>query len=1111
MPKHSDINSVLVLGAGPIVIGQACEFDYSGTQACRALREEGVRVALLNSNPATIMTDPDIADATYMAPVTAELAMAVIEREKVDAVLPTMGGQTALNCAIELEDRGVFGKNVRLIGARAESIRVAEDRQLFKQAMGEIGLQCAPSAVISDLPAALAVAKQIGFPIVARPSYTLGGAGGGVAYNAEELRELAGRGLAESPSHSVLLEKSLLGWKEFEMEVVRDRADNCIIVCSIENVDPMGVHTGDSITVAPAQTLTDKEYQRMRDAAIAVLRKIGVDTGGANVQFAVNPQNGELAVIEMNPRVSRSSALASKATGFPIAKVAAKLAVGFTLDEIVNDITGGTPASFEPSIDYIVVKAPRFDFAKFAPTPDALTTQMRSVGEVMAAGATFGEALQKALRGLETGAIGLLPPPQPPPANMELLRQQLREPHSQRLFDVAAAMRGIPINNKTESLPLEEIAQLTGIDPWFLGEMKEIVDEAAVIEQQLPSAADKRRLLRWKRMGFSDAQLAQLWAHNAPATDIYSAADVRRLREQWGVHPVYKRVDSCAGEFPTSTAYLYSTYHYDPAAPDCELRATDNRNKIMILGSGPNRIGQGVEFDYCCVHGVLALKEANTETLMVNCNPETVSTDYDIADRLFFEPLTAEDVWEICRREKPKGVIVQFGGQTPLSIAHELQIAGVPIIGTSVDAIDCAESRERFQQLLQKHGMRQPQNAIVNFNGKGDKGGEAAIPQKTEHALALAGKIGYPLVVRPSYVLGGKSMQIVHDDDGLRDYFQQPWLRDFGADLLLDKFLQDATEVDVDAVRDAEGQILVAGIMQHIEKAGVHSGDSACCLPPHSLPAAVVESLSDCARQLAAALDVVGLMNVQMAVCDGEVFILEVNPRASRTAPFVSKATGLQVAKIAARAMAGISLAQQHVTEQAPPPYFSVKEAVFPFNKFPDVDVLLGPEMKSTGETMGIAETYPRAFLLAQEAIMPMPQKGALFFSVPDADKAEGLQVVRQFHALGFEIVATRGSAEFCRANGVPVRTINKVKEGRPHIVDAIVSGEVDIVINTETMDLQSRRDSFSIRRAALVNRVVYYTTVAGAHAAAEGLGSASSSCILSLQEWHRQCGGQNS
>ena len=1154
MPKRSDIDSVLVLGAGPIVIGQACEFDYSGTQACRALREEGIRVMLLNSNPATIMTDPDMADATYIAPVNADVAAAIIAKEKPAAVLPTMGGQTALNCAMELERRGVFADGkTKLIGASAASIRAAEDREEFKQAMSDIGLQCAPSVVVDNARDALAAAKSIGFPIILRPSFTLGGSGGGVAYNAEEFKILAAQGMAESPTGSVLLEKSLLGWKEFELEAVRDSADNCIIVCSIENLDPMGVHTGDSITVAPAQTLTDKEYQRMRNATAAILRKIGVDTGGANVQFAVNPQNGDMAVIEMNPRVSRSSALASKATGFPIAKVAAKLAVGHTLDEIQNDITGGTPASFEPSIDYIVVKAPRFDFAKFAPSADHLTTQMRSVGEVMAMGATFSEALQKALRGLEIGVCGFHPI-SALPVEKSVLEGQLSTPSSMRIFAVAEAF--------SQGMSPEEIHQLSGMDPWFLREMQEIAAAAADIEKISAEEFDTlsaEKLLQWKQQGFSDAHLARLLRHlpdlrRSPGDSGETA--VAEKRAMLRVHPIYRRVDTCAGEFPTETAYFYSTYFYDwerwqevrrqnsegVPHPDCELRPNalepTAKPKVAILGGGPNRIGQGIEFDYCCIHGVAALKEEGYETLMLNCNPETVSTDYDTADRLFFEPLTAEDVWEIYRREffespadkdaqddcerLQSGLIAQFGGQTPLSIVRPLQEKGAVILGTSADNIGRSESRKCFQQLIKDCGLRQPQNEIVQVGappiikvnvkvrGKIEKKNipdfDSPLEEAMQNAQVLAGEIGYPLVVRPGYVLGGMSMRIAHDEDELREFFALPGMRGFVGDVLLDKFLENATEVDVDAVRDGKGNFIVAGVMEHIEKAGVHSGDSACCLPPHSFSKSVVAALKEQTQKLADALQVCGMMNVQFAVGEGgEIFVLEVNPRASRTAPFVSKATGLAVAKVAAKAMAGISLTEQKVAEPKAPPFFAVKEAVFPFNKFPDVDVLLGPEMKSTGETMGIGDNFAQAFWLAQEAILSLPREGAAFVSVPDSDKPAAAKVAALFHQLGFKLLATRGSAAYLQQCNLPVETVNKVKEGRPHIVDAIVSGEVQIVVNTETAAAASRSDSFSIRRAALAGRVIYYTTVAGADAAARGLQESRGGFVpRPLQQWQR-------
>ena len=1098
MPKRSDINSVFIIGAGPIIIGQACEFDYSGTQACRTLKEEGLRIVLLNSNPATIMTDPSLADATYIEPINADIAAEIIEKEKIDAVLPTMGGQTALNCAMQLHGRGIFGNGRQvdgkplLIGATAESIKKAEDRQIFKAMMDKIGLKSAPSAIVSDIASAMESLKTVGFPVIVRPSFTLGGSGGGIAYNNDEFYTLIGRGLAESPTNTVLMERSLIGWKEFEMEVVRDKHDNCIIVCSIENIDPMGVHTGDSITIAPAQTLTDKEYQRMRDASIAVLREIGVDTGGSNVQFAINPADGDMVVIEMNPRVSRSSALASKATGFPIAKVAAKLAIGYTLDEIRNDITGGkTPASFEPSIDYIVTKIPRFDFGKFAPTKDVLTTQMQSVGEVMAVGRTFTESLQKAIRGLETGDDGLhcadgynalcalaegnASSAEPPPTDA------LTVPHSRRLFAVADAFR--------HGMDIATVHRLTNIDPWFLNEINGLIEMEKDIVATLRAGIDTLpadKLRQWKQAGFSDHFLG--FIHDAANNTDNGAQLITNARRQHGVFPVYKRIDTCAGEFPTDTAYLYSSYD-----EQCELSASKSENKIIILGSGPNRIGQGIEFDYCCVHGIMALKESGYETIMVNCNPETVSTDYDTANRLFFEPLTVEDVAEIIRRENPKGVIVQFGGQTPLSIAHELDKLGTPIIGTPVAAIDRAESREQFQQLLHECGLRQPKNMIVGMR----RAPSAPTPEKSqledaeEAAVTAAQTVGYPLVVRPSYVLGGKQMEIIYNETELRTYFAaHPTI--LAGDVLLDRFLEDATEVDVDAVRDNEGECLVAGIMEHIELAGIHSGDSACSLPPYTLSEAVCAELRRQTRLLAEALGVVGLMNVQYAINGDTVYVLEVNPRASRTVPFISKATGISLAKIAAKAMAGINLRQQKIPSEAPiPNHYTVKEAVFPFNKFPAVDVLLGPEMKSTGESMGIAKDFPTAFLLAQDAqiisqtatVLP-----AAFFSVRDEDKAAALDIAKQLADIGYTIKATAGTATFFNDNGLPAEKTNKVKEGQPHIVDAIISGEIQIVVNTVNNNYDSRKDSFSIRRAALASKVIYFTTLSGSRALVDGL-----------------------
>ena len=1076
MPRDFSIRSVLVVGAGPIVIGQACEFDYSGAQACRALKAEGVRVALLNSNPATIMTDPELADATYIAPVDADSAEQIIRREKVDAVLPTMGGQTALNCAMELHRRGVFangehngksrnsgsprnsGKSgdgrPKLIGARAESIAAAEDRELFKKAMANIGLATPESHMVRDMDSAFAVLETIGFPAIIRPSFTLGGAGGGIAYNREEFESVVRRGLGESPDHSVLVERSLIGWKEFEMEVVRDSADNCVIVCAIENLDPMGVHTGDSITVAPAQTLTDKEYQLMRDAACAVLREIGVDTGGANVQFAINPETGESLVIEMNPRVSRSSALASKATGFPIAKVAARLALGYTLDEIKNDITG-IPASFEPALDYVVVKIPRFDFDKFAPTPDALATQMKSVGEVMAMGGTFPEALHKALRGLEVGATGL----DPVSAPKEELTRRLSAPHSRRIFDIAQALR--------DGFSQEEVNRLTGVDPWFVNQIAGMVSAEESLSGRDLNSLSVDEMLRLKREGFSDARMGALLNCDE--------SDVRERRWRENIRPGFRRVDACAGEFPATTCYMYSTYTTSPEAS--ESRPGDRR-KALILGGGPNRIGQGIEFDYCCIHAAEALAAAGFETLMANSNPETVSTDYDISDRLFFEPLTAEDVLEIVAAEKPAGIVVQFGGQTPLKIARVLEKEsgrfGAKIMGTSVAAIDLAEDRERFQGVIAECGLRQPDNATV---------------ANATEAQTAAARIGFPILARPSYVLGGMRMRVLCDERQLDEYFRDlpPDILALGR-VLLDKYLDPAIEVDVDAVADAEGDVIVAGVMRHIEAAGVHSGDSSCVLPPLDLPEALVSEMRRQAELLARKLGVVGLMNVQFAARDGEVYVLEVNPRASRTVPFVSKASGIHLAKIAARAMAGESLAAQGVVREPKPKRVCVKEAAMPFHKFPEADSLLGPEMKSTGEAMGIADNFPDAFLLAQEAIHPAPRSGAALFSVRDADKPAAAEAAAILAGVGWKIVATPGTAAFLNANGVQAETAQKVAHGRPHVVDRIVSGDAQIVVNTESESAESRRDSFSIRRAALRERVLYFTTMAGATAMARGL-----------------------
>ncbi|MDR0672636.1 MAG: carbamoyl-phosphate synthase large subunit, partial [Zoogloeaceae bacterium] len=999
MPKRTDIQSILVIGAGPIVIGQACEFDYSGAQACKALRAEGYRVVLVNSNPATIMTDPETADVTYIEPITWQVVAKIIEKERPDALLPTMGGQTALNCALDLDREGALAKfGVELIGASKDAIDKAEDRRKFKAAMEKIGLGSARSGIAYTLDEALAVQTEIGFPVIIRPSFTLGGTGGGIAYNMEEFEAICKRGLEASPTHELLIEESLIGWKEFEMEVVRDKNDNCIIVCSIENVDPMGVHTGDSITVAPAQTLTDKEYQLMRNASIAVLREIGVDTGGSNVQFAINPADGRMIVIEMNPRVSRSSALASKATGFPIAKVAARLAVGYTLDELKNDITGGaTPASFEPTIDYVVTKVPRFAFEKFREADSTLTTQMKSVGEVMAIGRTFQESLQKALRGLEVGVDGF----NLKSVEADAIDEQLARPSPERLWYVADAF-GI-------GMPIEKVRELTRIDPWFLGEIKEIVDLELELEKRDFASLSREEIRYLKQKGFSDRRLAYL----TKTTE----TEVRRRRHALNVRPVYKRVDTCAAEFASDTAYLYSTYE-----EECEA-APSNRKKIMVLGGGPNRIGQGIEFDYCCVHAAMAMREDGFETIMVNCNPETVSTDYDTSDRLYFEPLTLEDVLEIVAVEKPFGVIVQYGGQTPLKLALDLEANGVPIIGTSPESIDVAEDRERFQRLLNELGLKQPPNRTARTEAE---------------ALELAGEIGYPLVVRPSYVLGGRAMEIVHEQKDLERYMREAVKVSNDSPVLLDRFLNDACEVDVDALSDGE-EVIIGGVMEHIEQAGVHSGDSACSLPPYSLSPAIADELRRQTKQMAKALNVVGLMNVQFAIQNDVVYVLEVNPRASRTVPFVSKATGLQLAKIAARCMAGKTLKAQGVTREVVPPYFSVKEAVFPFIKFPGVDNILGPEMKSTGEVMGVGRTFAEAFVKSQLAAgVRLPSGGKVFLSVKDSDKAKAVEIARHLSAAGFSIVATRGTAAAIEAAGIAVRTVNKFTEGRPHVVDMI-------------------------------------------------------------------------
>jgi len=1072
MPKRNDIKSVLIIGAGPIVIGQACEFDYSGAQACKALKEEGFRVILVNSNPATIMTDPDTADAVYIEPINWQTVERIIAKERPDAVLPTMGGQTALNCALDLADHGVLEKyGVELIGARREAIRMAEDRELFKQAMTEIGLDSPKSDVAKNFEHAVEIQARLGFPVIIRPSFTLGGTGGGIAYNKEEFETIVKRGLDMSPTHEVLIDESVLGWKEFEMEVVRDTADNCIIICAIENLDPMGVHTGDSITVAPAQTLTDKEYQRLRDASIAVLRKIGVDTGGSNVQFGINPEDGRVVVIEMNPRVSRSSALASKATGFPIAKVAAKLAVGYTLDELKNDITGGrTPASFEPSIDYVVTKIPRFAFEKFPAADARLTTQMKSVGEVMAIGRTFHESLQKALRGLETGKTGLNPTGLDLATDdgLAVLKRELREPRPDRVFHLADAFRA--------GLSLEEVFELSRVDPWFLAAFEDIVLAEAEITRQGITALDAPRLRELKRLGFADARIAELLG-----TD---EASVRHLRHTLGVRPVYKRVDSCAAEFATSTAYMYSTYE-----EECEALPTD-RDKIIVLGGGPNRIGQGIEFDYCCVHASLALREDGYETIMVNCNPETVSTDYDTSDRLYFEPVTLEDVLEIVHLEKPKGVIVQYGGQTPLKLARALEAAGVPIIGTSPDSIDLAEDRERFQHMIEKIGLKQPPNRTA---------------RNADEALALAREIGYPLVVRPSYVLGGRAMEVVHDDADLARYIRDAVKVSNDSPVLLDRFLDHAVEVDVDVIADADGTVLIGGIMEHIEEAGVHSGDSSCSLPPYSLNASIQDELRRQVSAMAKELKVIGLMNTQFAIQGDTVYILEVNPRASRTVPFVSKATGVPLAKIAARVMAGRSLESLNATREVVPSYYSVKEAIFPFLKFQNVDPILGPEMRSTGEVMGVGRSFGAAFARGHEAagIRP-PSLGKVFLSVRDGDKELLLPVATEVLARGFSLVATAGTASYLTAHGVSCERINKVMEGRPHIVDAIKNGEIVYIVNT-TEGKQAIADSFSIRREALQHRVTYSTTVAGARALVHSLDFRGNGEVHSLQELHKE------
>jgi carbamoyl-phosphate synthase large subunit len=1071
VPKRTDIDSILIIGAGPIIIGQACEFDYSGAQACKALKEEGYRVILVNSNPATIMTDPEMADAVYIEPINWRTIARIIERERPQALLPTMGGQTALNTALDLAREGVLEKfNVELIGATKRSIDMAEDRELFRRAMSEIGLATARARIAHSMEEALAVQSEIGFPTVVRPSFTLGGSGGGIAYNREEFEAIVGRGLDASPTNEVLLEESVVGWKEFELEVVRDRNDNCIIICTIENIDPMGVHTGDSITVAPAQTLTDKEYQRLRDASIAVLRKIGVDTGGSNVQFAINPDDGRVLVIEMNPRVSRSSALASKATGFPIAKVAAKLAIGYTLDELKNDITGGaTPAAFEPTIDYVVTKIPRFTFEKFPGADTRLTTQMKSVGEAMAIGRTFQESMQKALRSLETGFDGFNEQVTLP-LNEEAATQlayELRWPGPNRILYVADAFRA--------GWNRAQVYEATGIDPWYLAQIEDLLAEEAQLREQGFDGLDYARMRALKRKGFADSRIAKLTGRDD--------ASVRAKRRKLGIHPVYKRVDTCAAEFATATAYLYSTYE-----EECEANPT-NRRKIMILGGGPNRIGQGIEFDYCCVHAAMALREDGFETIMVNCNPETVSTDYDTSDRLYFEPLTFEDVMEIIEKEKPEGVIVQFGGQTPLKLSRAIAAAGGPIIGTTPDSIDIAEDRERFQKLVATLKLKQPANATARAE---------------EQAVLLARDVGFPLVVRPSYVLGGRAMEIVFNEDDLRQYMLDAVKVSNDSPVLLDRFLDLAIEVDVDAVSDGE-DVLIGGIMEHIEQAGVHSGDSGCSLPPNTLTKEIQDELRAQTRKLAKALNVVGLMNIQFAIQSGVIYILEVNPRASRTVPFVSKATGVQLAKVAARVMTGKTLAMQGRTQERIPPYFSVKEAVFPFIKFPEADPILGPEMKSTGEVMGTGHTFGEAYAKAQAASgVVLPTRGLCFISVRDRDKPAAVPLARMLIERGFELAATGGTAQSLGESGIICRRVNKVREGRPHVVDMIKNDEIALIVNT-TEGKQAVRESRSIRREAVARRVTYYTTVAAARATCDALDHLGDSEVNRLQDLHKE------
>ncbi|MBU1979218.1 MAG: carbamoyl-phosphate synthase large subunit [Gammaproteobacteria bacterium] len=1063
MPKRTDIKSILIIGAGPIVIGQACEFDYSGAQACKALREEGYKVILVNSNPATIMTDPEMADVTYIEPITWQVVEKIIAVERPDVLLPTMGGQTALNCALDLARHGVLEKyGVEMIGATKEAIDKAEDREKFKKAMEKIGLDCPRAAIAHSLEEALQVQAMVGYPTIIRPSFTMGGSGGGIAYNKEEFLEICERGLDASPTKELLIEESVIGWKEFEMEVVRDKKDNCIIICAIENFDAMGVHTGDSITVAPAQTLTDREYQIMRNASLAVLREIGVETGGSNVQFGINPDDGRMVVIEMNPRVSRSSALASKATGFPIAKVAAKLAVGYTLDELQNDITGGrTPASFEPSIDYVVTKIPRFAFEKFPRANSRLTTQMKSVGEVMAIGRTFQESLQKALRGLEVGSDGF----DEKTTDREVIEAELGNPGPDRIWYIADAMRC--------GMSQEEIHTLTHVDPWFLAQMADLVAREQALSGRSLDLLNVNEMRVLKRRGFSDLRLAKLLGVSQHA--------VRAHRHSLGVRPVYKRVDTCAAEFATDTAYMYSTYE-----EECESEPS-NKKKIMVLGGGPNRIGQGIEFDYCCVHAALAMREDGFETIMVNCNPETVSTDYDTSDRLYFEPLTLEDVLEVVAVEKPFGVIVQYGGQTPLKLARDLEANGVPIIGTSPDMIDAAEDRERFQRILQELGLKQPPNRTA---------------RTPEEAIRLAEEIGYPLVVRPSYVLGGRAMEIVHQQVDLERYMREAVKVSNDSPVLLDRFLNDATEVDVDAISDGT-DVLIGGLMEHIEEAGVHSGDSACSLPPYSLSPEIQDEMRRQTVLMAKALKVVGLMNVQFAIQGETVYVLEVNPRASRTVPFVSKAAGLQLAKIAARCMAGRTLKEQGITREVVPPYYSVKEAVFPFIKFPGVDTILGPEMKSTGEVMGVGATFAEAFVKSQLATgEKLPSSGRAFISVRGSDKDKVLDIARILAEQGFNLVATRGTAAALSVAGLSVTPVNKVHEGRPHIVDMIKNGDINLIVNT-VEDKRGVHDSYVMRNAALQNKITYYTTLAGARAACAGIKHMKELQVYDLQGLH--------